>query len=60
MNDFQRARGNMNGTVPLRTVAQARMDVAYEQALGREVIAALLRRLTEDEWRALVKRGMGE
>lgn len=26
--DFQRARGNIDGTVPLRTLAQARKDAA--------------------------------
>ena len=32
MNDFQRARGNINGTVPLRTLAQAKADAAADKA----------------------------
>ena len=32
MNDFQRARGNIDGTVPLRTLAQARADAAADDA----------------------------
>lgn len=60
MNDFQRARGNLDGTVPLRTLAQARADLALGWGMPALTTALLTRRITEDEFCALVKMRTGK
>ncbi|MCK9994101.1 MAG: hypothetical protein Dbin4_02621 [Alphaproteobacteria bacterium] len=59
-DDWQRARGHMSGTVPLRTLAQARADLALGWGMPALTTALLTRRITEDEFCALVKMRTGK
>ena len=43
--DWQRARGHMSGTVPLRSLEQARADLAEKNAMARQYVQKLVQAL---------------
>ena len=64
-DDWELARGPMSGTVPLRTLEQARSDLAHKSHIKRMIaareraIAAGMRLLTEDEILEEVRKQRG-
>ena len=47
-DDWQRARGHMSGTAPLRTLEQARADLAEKNTRARQYVAGCIEELMRE------------